>query len=256
MLEASAKGDYTSLHQALEGARPFEEFKPRQEAQWKRRREQFGEFKGVKILGTVPAQGGYMTTAQLDFERGAEYMQFMWGGGILRGFRFSASAPGTLFFPQSATDFVSFNLTTNESMALSFKSNEGGVGFQVALQAASTPTAKPKNEAGKMPDTAAGRIATAYLKAFNSGDENVMREFFLNHLSKSSLASRSMEERLKMYHRMHDDMGKLEAQSVSDANEQRVTISMQVKEGDALEMRFELDPAEPQKLKGLRIERR
>ncbi|MBS1811243.1 MAG: hypothetical protein JST84_23975 [Acidobacteria bacterium] len=63
------------------------------------------------------------------------------------------------------------------------------------------------------------------------------------------------EERLKIYHRMHDDLGKIEAQSVSDANEQGITISMQTKDGGSLEMRFDLDPAEPQKLKGLRVER-
>ncbi|MBS1811244.1 MAG: hypothetical protein JST84_23980 [Acidobacteria bacterium] len=46
------------------------------------RREERGEFTGVKILGTVPGQGGYVTTAQMDFERGTNYAQFMWGDGI------------------------------------------------------------------------------------------------------------------------------------------------------------------------------
>lgn len=258
MLEASAQGDYTLLHQAMEGARPFEEFKPRQEAQWQRRREQFGEFKGVRILGTVPSQGGYATTAQLDFERGTEYMQFMWGGGMLRGFRFSSEAPGTLFFPQSATDFVNFNLTTGESVNLNFKPKESGTGFTVSVRtsADSASSAGMNRNAGKLPDTTAGRIATAYLKAFNSGDENAMKEFFLNHLSKTSLANRAMEERLKMFQQMHDDLGTLEVESVAAADAQSLTLSMKLKEDGALELRFDLDPTEPQKLKGLRVERR
>jgi len=258
MLEAGAKGDFVPMHQAFGAAMPFEEFKPRQENFWKRRREERGEFKSVKILGTVPGPGGYVTTAQMDFERGTDYAQFMWGGGILRGLRLPIPAPGTLFFPQSATEFVHFNLTTGEVTKLSFNPKESGTGFTLHLRpaASATPAAATMSVTGKLPDTPASRIAVAYLSAFNSGDENAMKVFFLANLSKASLASRSMEERLKIYHRMHDDLGKIEVQSVSDANEQGITISMQTKDGGTLEMRFDLDPTEPQKLKGLRVERR
>src|SRR6185437_15731148 len=75
MLEASAKGDHSLTHRAFGAAMPFEEFKPRQEALWKRRKDQFGEFKGVTILGTVPGQPDFVTTARIDFERGIDYSQ-------------------------------------------------------------------------------------------------------------------------------------------------------------------------------------
>lgn len=258
MLEAGAKGDHSLLHQAFDAALPFEQFKPRQDNLWQQRRERFGEFKGVKILGTVPSQGGYVTTAQLDFERRADYVQFMWGGGgILRGIRLTALPPGTTFFPQSATDFVSLNLTAGETITLSFKPKEGGAGFNVVVKAANeSASLTAKTNAGKLPDTAAGRIATAYFNAFNSGDETVIKEFFLTHLSKSSLASRSMEDRLKIFQQMRGDLGELKADRVTAADEQSLTVAAQTKDGEAVEFRFELDSAEPQKLKALRVERR
>ena len=82
------------MHRAFGAAMPFEEFKPRQEDLWQRRQEQFGQFKGVTILGTVPGQGDYVTTARIDFERGVDYAQFMWGGGVLRGMRLSIRLRG------------------------------------------------------------------------------------------------------------------------------------------------------------------
>jgi len=257
ILEASAKGDHTVLHKYFGSAMPYEEFKPEQDKLWQRRKEQFGQFKGLTILGTVPGQGNFVTTARLEFERGVDYSQFMWGGGTLRGILPSIPAPGSNFFPQSATEFVSFKPKSGESMNLSFSPGENG--FRVTVEeksaaVASRPTVE-KTAADKLPDTAPGRVAAAYFKAFNSGDEKAMTEFFLNHLSKTSLASRSMEERLKIFHKMRDDLGELPPGSVSDSTEQGLTVSMQLKDGGSLELRFEMDATEPKKLKALRVER-
>ena len=259
MLEASAKGDHALLHKAFDGAIPFEKFKQRQEALWQRRKEQFGQFKGLTILGTVPGQGKYVTTARLEFERGVDYAQFMWGGGVLRGILPSSPAPGTRFFPQSATEFVNFEPMSGESTRLSFKPDEKGVGFRLNLEAMSGAVASKSTTettvVGKLPDTPAGRVAAAYLKAFNSGDEKAMTEFFLNHLSKASQAGRPLEERLKIYHRMREDLGELKVEGISDDTQQALTVTMQAKEGGSVELRFEMDATEPQKLKGLQIER-
>lgn len=261
MLEASAKGDHSIMHRAFGAAMPFEEFKPRQEALWKRRQEQFGQFKGVTILGTMPGQGDFVTTARLDFERGADYAQFMWGGGLLRGIRPSIPAPGVQFFPQSATEFVSFNPATGDSTNLNFKPDETGRGLSLSVQtmggsASPNPPANQNPGAVKFPDTPPGRVAAAYLKAFNSGDEKVIKEFLLNYLSKASLASRSMEDRLKIFHQMYDDLGNLEVDSISDASAQGITVKAKVTSGGEVEFHFQMDPEEPQKLKALGVERR
>ena len=260
LLEAGVNGDHSLMYKAIGAAMPFEEFKPRQDALWQRRKDQFGQFKGITILGTVPGQGDYVTTARIDFERGVDYAQFMWGGGVLRGIRPSSPPPGVDFFPQSSNVFVSFKPASGESIILEFKPDEKGTGLSLNVR----PSAEPHSPVGavektvspNLPDTPPGRVAAAYVKAFNSGDEKMMTEFFLNNLSKTSIASRSMEERLKIYHRMRDDLGDLEIDRISEATEQALTVFMRAKAGGDVELRFEMDAAEPQKLKALRVERR
>jgi hypothetical protein len=260
MLEAGAKGDHTFVHKAFGAAMPLEDFKPRQEALWRRRQEKLGQFKGLTIMGTVPSQGNFVTTARLEFERGVDYSQFIWGGGMLRGILPSAPAPGIHFFASSAMDFVSFKPASGESIGLSFKTDEKGSGFRLTVEektgAVASKPAPEKAVGARLPDTPAGRVAAAYLKAFNSGDEKAMTGFFLNHLSKTSQESRPMEERLKIFHRMRDDLGELQVESISDDAEQGLTVTMQAKEGGSVELRFEMDASEPQKLRGLRVERR
>ena len=258
MLEASARGDHTLIHKAFGAAMPYEDFKSRQEALWSRRKEQFGRFKSLTILGTVPGQGDYVTTARLDFERGVDYTQFTWGGGVLRGIRPSIPVPGAQFFALSASEFVSFKPASGESIGLTFKPNESGSGYQATAKVAglASPSATAKPVENKLPDTPAGRVADAYFKAFNSGDEKIMTEFFLSHLSKTSQASRPIEERLKIYQRMRDDLGDLKADTISEDTASGLTVTMATKDGGSVEFRFEMDPAEPNKLKGLRVERR
>jgi len=105
----------------------------------------------------------------------------------------SSPAHGTQFFPRSATEFVNFDPRSGESTNLTFKPGEKGAGFSVNLGPTSGAVASSSTTetavVAKMPDTPAGRVAAAYLRAFNSGDEKAMREFFLNHLSKSSRAA-------------------------------------------------------------------
>jgi hypothetical protein len=83
-----------------------------------------------------------------------------------------------------------------------------------------------------------------------------MMEFFQTHLSKASQASRPMDERLKIYQRMRDDLGDLKADTVSDATENGLTVTMQTKDAGSVELRFEMDATEPSKLKALRVELR
>ncbi|MBL8203166.1 MAG: beta-lactamase family protein [Blastocatellia bacterium] len=254
MLEAAASGDYALTHKAFGAAMPYDQFKARQENSWKQRRERFGAFKAVTILSTVPEQTGYATTARLDFARGAEYTQFMWDrGGTLRGLRFLMDMPGVLFYPQSATEFVSFNLSNGETIKLNFQPQSNG--YNLTLQSANV-TAPAKVTAPALPDNVAGRIVAAYIKAFNSGDAKTMEEFLQANLSKTSLANRSMKERLEVYQRLRGDLGNMTMSRVSETNAHGLAVAFQTATGQDAEFLFELDPVESQKLKGLRVELR
>ena len=164
------------------------------------------------------------------------------------------SAPGVAFYPQSATEFINYTITTGAAINLSFKPQ--GNGFSVSVQSSAAVSVPAKSGTPKLPDNAAGRIVATYIKAFNSGDEKAMEEFLQTHLSKTSLANRSMKERLEIYQRLRGDLGDLSISSVTEANEQGLVVTFQTATGKTPEFTFDLDPAEPQKLKGLRIELR
>ncbi|MBI3364168.1 MAG: beta-lactamase family protein [Ignavibacteriae bacterium] len=105
-----------------------------------------------------------------------------------------------------------------------------------------------------LPETPQGKIVAAYMSAFNSGDENAMREFFLTNVPKEALQQRPVEGRLQRYRQMHGEMGSLELQKVIAASEQAVTIVARTKNGDRLTFNFEFDSKQSDKLAGIRIE--
>ena len=55
-----------------------------------------------------------------------------------------------------------------------------------------------------MPDTPAGRCADAYYKAFNSGENSQMQDFFEHYYSELDLEERSIESRLNRYNQLRD----------------------------------------------------
>jgi CubicO group peptidase (beta-lactamase class C family) len=111
-------------------------------------------------------------------------------------------------------------------------------------------TAKPVEP----PDTAPGRIVKAYVKAFNSGDEQAMRDFFASSVSASSLAQRPIEARLGVYREMRGNMGAIEIRRVLAARDEEVVVLVQTKRGDWFEFGFQFEPTPPQKLMGLRVQ--
>ncbi|MGH7454178.1 MAG: hypothetical protein ACRENG_22685, partial [bacterium] len=66
--------------------------------------------------------------------------------------------------------------------------------FLVAIAAFSTIA-----QEAKLPDTPAGKHVATYIKAFNSGDAAVMREFQNNNLAAAALQRRTDAERQQMY---------------------------------------------------------
>ncbi|MBA3767382.1 MAG: hypothetical protein H0W99_10410, partial [Acidobacteria bacterium] len=72
-------------------------------------------------------------------------------------------------------------------------------------QNADTPT---------LPNTLAGQRVAAYLKAFNSGDEQLMRAFFAENVSTNALQRRSLDERVGIYKEMRGNMETMELRRV------------------------------------------
>ena len=60
-----------------------------------------------------------------------------------------------------------------------------------------------------LPDTPAGHTLTAYLAAYNSGDLAVMRGFIRDSTIQASGDTRTLDQRVAGYKRIHDDLGAL-----------------------------------------------
>jgi CubicO group peptidase (beta-lactamase class C family) len=122
-------------------------------------------------------------------------------------------------------------------------------------KAASSATASAQSSgAPTLPETQAGQRVAAYIKAFNSGDEQTMREFFTNHLAPDSLARRSMDERMQVYRQMRGEMGTLELQRVVEAKESAIATLVKTNKGEWFNLGFEFEPQSPHKLLGLGVE--
>ncbi len=117
----------------------------------------------------------------------------------------------------------------------------------VVAQNADTPT---------LPSTAAGQRVAAYIKAFNTGDEQVMRNFFAENVSTPALERRSLDERVGIYKQMRGNMETMELRRVLEANDAAITVLIQTRKGQWFEIGFQFEAESPHKLLGLRVEDR
>ncbi len=106
----------------------------------------------------------------------------------------------------------------------------------------------------ELPGSEAGRRVAAYLKAFNSGDEKLMREFFANNVAPASLERRPIDARLQVYRQMRGEFQTLDPRRILKADDASITLLLQAKGGNWLEVGFEFEAEPPHKLLGLRIE--
>jgi CubicO group peptidase (beta-lactamase class C family) len=108
--------------------------------------------------------------------------------------------------------------------------------------------------APKLPDTEAGRLVTAYIQAFNTGDEQKMRDFLAANVSPDALKQRPLDARVDVYRQIREGMGELELNRVTQASESSITGLFHTKTGRWAEITFMLEPAAPHKLVALRVE--
>lgn len=93
------------------------------------------------------------------------------------------------------------------------------------------PGAPPHSYAATAaPATTAGKLATAYLHAFNSGDARLMQAFLENHMEPS--ADRPMAERIATYTRLFEQYGALSITGVNTSTADRVALRVKSKRGE------------------------
>jgi CubicO group peptidase (beta-lactamase class C family) len=116
-----------------------------------------------------------------------------------------------------------------------------------------TPVMAQQGDAILLPETAGQRVA-AYLKAFNSGDEQLMRAFFAENVATRALARRSVDERVGVYRQMRANMETMTLRRVLEARADLVSVLIETKKGAQFEIGFQFEQDAPHKLIGLRVE--
>lgn len=106
----------------------------------------------------------------------------------------------------------------------------------------------------KLPESQAGQRVAAYLKAFNSGDERLMGDFFNRNISPAALQNRPVAARLDVYRQMRANIEAMELRRVLEAREDAVSILVQSKRGEWLKISFEFEAEAPHRFLRLGVE--
>lgn len=117
-----------------------------------------------------------------------------------------------------------------------------------------TPVMAQHGDTILLPETAAGQRVAAYLKAFNSGDEQSMRAYFAEHVATRALQRRSVDERVEIYRRMRANMETMTLRRVVESRADFVSVLIETKKGAQFEVGFQFEQDAPHKLIGLRVE--
>src|SRR3954468_24829934 len=111
--------------------------------------------------------------------------------------------------------------------------------FGLAFLLLATPIMAGQGDAHLLPETTVGQRVAAYLKAFNSGDEQFMRAFLADNVSPQALQRRSVDERLGVYRQMRGNMETMMLRRVLQAGEDAITVLVETKKGEWFEISFE-----------------
>lgn len=105
-----------------------------------------------------------------------------------------------------------------------------------------------------LPDTIAGKRVAAYIKAFNSGDEQAMRRFFTENVSAAALEERPIEARVGVYKEMRGNLGDIQLRRIVQASPSAITARFNSTKGGLMEIGFQFEPEPPHRFLGLRVE--
>src|SRR5215204_5577515 len=103
--------------------------------------------------------------------------------------------------------------------------------------------------------TANGQKVLNYLSAFNSGDEQKLKNFLLENLSADALRQRPIEARMDFQRQVKSDFQSFEIKKIILTNEIEIRLLVQGKIGEWAELLFEFEKSAPNKMLGVRAMR-
>jgi len=107
----------------------------------------------------------------------------------------------------------------------------------VAAIAAQAPDHSPLSK------TAGGKLVLGYFEAFNSGDEQKLRAFFLDNISLDALKERPVEPRLAFHRQVRNDFKTVEVQKVVSISDAEIKVLARSVNGSWIAYSFSFDTA-------------
>jgi hypothetical protein len=103
-----------------------------------------------------------------------------------------------------------------------------------------------------LPATGPGRTVAAYFDAFNGGDTTQMRRFFEQHAVSGPQAP-PLAVRVSRTAQMRQELGRLTIESVRETGA-GLEVVVTAERGERATLSFDLEPAAPFRMRGLRVE--
>lgn len=99
-----------------------------------------------------------------------------------------------------------------------------------------------------------GQRVLAYFAAFNSGNEQKLRDFFTENIAAESLKQRPVESRLEVHRKIRSDLQSVEIKQILLVSDTKIEILAQSKTGGQITYSFAFENQPAQKMLGFSIE--
>ena len=102
------------------------------------------------------------------------------------------------------------------------------------------------------PETRVGALARGWVAAFSSGD-SAMKTYLASHLAPTSLADKSVPQRIERYRDLRKRYGRLELASVVKSSPEKLTVKLMGSDATRYEFIFTAQTEAPHKLLSVAI---
>lgn len=110
------------------------------------------------------------------------------------------------------------------------------------------------NDLSALSKSEAGKRILGYFAAFNSGDEEKLKQFFLANVSPESLKQRPVEPRLEFHRQLRAEVQTFEIKRVLSVSDSEIQLLVQSKAGSWAQYSFRFEKDAAQMLIGWRVE--
>ncbi len=126
ILRRALAGDFTGIHEAFGKRMPLEQIEAEERGWMEMRRQRYGEYRDLEAVSTIREGMRVTVHVRIEYERGAGFIKYVWGGGELMGIELVSGAPGAeaALYPISRTAFVSYGLQSPVRITIEFEIDE------------------------------------------------------------------------------------------------------------------------------------